>query len=126
MLKLSLLTLGIAAAALGCYGSFEQAMKTEGSISYLVLAAPVVAAAAALVPYFAEAAWHRKHRLKAIVWALVLIPTAATAFFAAVERTHGAKAGVEAERAAARAAVARAEDALVDARANVAKAEADA
>jgi isoleucyl-tRNA synthetase len=126
MLKLSTLTLGVLAAALGCYGAFEQAMKTEGCISYLVLAAPVVAAAAAVVPYFAEAAWQRKHRLKAIVWTLVLIPCAATVFFAAAERVHNAKAGAEAERAAARAAAVRAEDALTDARAKASKAEADA
>lgn len=126
MLKFSLLTLGVVAAGLGCYGSYEHTMKLEGTMSYLVLAAPVVAGAAALIPYFAERAWQLRHRVKAILWMLILIPTAAVVFFTATERVHFAKAGSMAEREAARSSLTRAEAALADASAKTAQAEADA
>jgi hypothetical protein len=118
MMKASLLTIGTLAAALGCWGAFEYALKLEGCISYLALAAPVVAAASALIPFYAERAWQAKHRFKALVWIAVLIPTAATMFFAAAERVHVAKAGAEAERAAIRSAVERAVTVLDEAKAS--------
>lgn len=123
MLKASILTIGFAAAALGCYGAYEQALKTDGG--YLTIAAPVVALAAALVPYFAERAWKARQRVKCLVWWLVLIPVAATLFFATAERVHFAKAGAEAERSAQRSAVDRAQRSLDDARAQLASAEFD-
>src|SRR5262245_15241589 len=98
MVKFSLIILGILASALGCWGSFEQALKLEGVVSYLCLAAPVVSGAAALIPFYAERSWQMRHRLKALVWVIVLVPTGATVFFAAAERVHQAKAGTEAER----------------------------
>ena len=124
MLKASILTIGFGAAALGCYGAYEQALKTDGG--YLVIAAPVVALAAALVPYFAERAWKAKQKVKALIWWLVLIPVAATLFFATAERVHFAKAGAETERSAQRAAVARADRTFEDARVAVVSAEFDA
>ncbi len=124
MMKLSILSIGFAAAALGCYGSYEQALKTDGG--YLVIAAPVVALAAALVPYFAERAWQARHTIKSLLWWLVLVPVGATLFFATAERVHTAKAGAEAERTAQRAAVTRAEATLADARRSADAAEADA
>lgn len=124
MLKASILTIGFAAAALNCYGAYEQALKTDGG--YLTIAAPVVALSAALVPYFAERSWKAKHRFKSLIWWLVLIPVAATLFFATAERVHFAKAGAETERSAQRAAVARAEQTLADARVTVVSTEFDA
>lgn len=126
-MKFSLLTLGTIAAGLGCYGAFEHALKLEGgSINYLVLAAPVVGAAAALCAYYAECCWRERHWFKAVLWTLVLIPTAATVFYAAAERVHALKAGAHAERIAARSAVTRAELALTEAKAKATQAEADA
>lgn len=124
MLKLSILTIGFGAAALGCYGAYEQALKTDGG--YLTIAAPVVALAAALVPYFAERAWKARQRVKSLIWWLVLIPVAATLFFATAERVHFAKAGAEAERSAQRSAVDRANRSLEDARVALVSAEFDA
>jgi hypothetical protein len=126
MLKFSLLTLGAIAAGLGCYGAYEYTLRLEGTMSYLVLAAPVVAGAAALIPYYAERLWQAKHRIKALLWMLILIPTAATVFYSATERVHYAKAGAEASRSAAHTNVTRAEAAVADAKAKVVKAEADA
>src|ERR1043166_8835774 len=114
MLKASILTIGFAAAALGCYGAFEQALKTDGG--YLLFAAPVVALAAALIPFFADRCWKAKQRFKCLVWWLVLIPVSPFMFFAVAERVHLATAGAEAERNAQRAAVIRAEQTLTDAR----------
>lgn len=124
ILKICILLAGITAAAIGCYGAYEQADHISGG--YLVVAAPVVAGASALIPYFAERAWQAGHRFKGVVFALVLIPAAATVFFAAAERVHSAKAGAEAERAALRQAIGRASQAHQEARAKADKAEADA
>lgn len=119
-----LILAGIVAAAIGCYGAWEQADHVSGG--YLVIAAPVVAGASALIPYFAERAWQAGHRFKGIVFALVLIPAAATVFFAAAERVHASKAGAEAERAALRQAIGRASQAHQEAKAKADKAEQDA
>lgn len=118
------LTIGLAAGALGCYGAYEMACKTDGG--YLIIAAPVVAAAAALIPYLAESAWRAGQRVKSLALWLVLIPAAAVVFFGAAERVHTAKAGAEAERAAMHSAVTRAGAALTQARAKADKAEVDA
>lgn len=123
-LKWSLIGIGATCAGIGCYGAFEQSAATNGG--YLMIAAPVVALASAIVPYFAEQAWAAGHRLKGVLLALVLIPAAATVFYAAAERVHLAKAGAEAERASMRSAVTRSEHGLEDAKASVAKAETDA
>lgn len=117
--KFSMLALGAAAAVLGGYGAFEYAAKLEGSTtSYLTLAAPLIAGVAALAPYYAEEAWKARHRLKALIWVITLVPAAATVFFAAAERVHHAKAGAAAERTAIHAAVARAGTALAEAKAS--------
>lgn len=123
-LKGSLIALGTLAALIGCYGAYEQSASINGG--YLMIAAPVVALASAVIPYFAEQAWAAGHRFKGVILALILIPAAATVFYAASERVHLAKAGAEAERAALRAAVALAERALEDAKTAAARADADA
>jgi hypothetical protein len=124
--KATALLFGVVAAAIGCYGAYDYAFTLEGHVSYLVVAAPVVAVAAAFAPWFAEQAWQGGHRVKAVLWCLVLIPTAATVFFAATERVHNAKAGAEAERQASRGAVALAAQALRTAERKLDAAEADA
>lgn len=122
--KYALIVLGTVAAGIGCYGAYEQSAATNGG--YLMIAAPVVAGASALIPYFVERCWQAGHRFKALVFALVLIPAAATVFFAAAERVHAAKSGAEAERAALRQAIGRASQAHQEAQAKATKAEADA
>lgn len=122
--KWSLLALGTLAAGIGCYGAYEQSAAIHGG--YLMVAAPVVAGASALIPFFVERTWQAGHRIKALVFALILIPAAATVFFAAAERVHSAKAGAEAERAALRQAIGRASQAHLEAQAKASKAEADA
>jgi hypothetical protein len=111
---------------LGCYGSFEFAYKLEGGLSYLVLAAPLIAATAALIPPIAEMIWRGGHTLKALLWWAVLLPAAAVVFFSAAERVHTAKAGAEAERSALRSAASRAEVTLTRAEAELVKARAAA
>src|SRR5262245_23834314 len=94
--------LGLSCAGLGSYGAFEFAQKLEGAISYLVIAAPVVAVAAALIPPIAEATWRAGGYVKALLWWAVLIPAGAVVFYSAAERVQDAKAGAEAERGAFR------------------------
>jgi hypothetical protein len=55
VIRLGALALGLTCTGLGCYGAFEFAYKLEGEVTYLVLAAPVIAATAALIPPIAEA-----------------------------------------------------------------------
>ena len=107
------IVLGLAAAALDAYGAFELAKQAEGgAVTYLVITAPVIAIAAVLIPLIAEGCWNSGARIKALLWWLVFIPAAATAFYATAERWHLAKATAEAERAAYRSAAARAKEKL--------------
>ena len=118
--------IGLTCVGLGCYGAFEFAHKLQGTITYLVLAAPVVALTAALIPLIAEATWRSGAYVKALLWWGALVPAAAVVFYSACERVHTAKAGGEAERAALRSATARADDALTAAKAEYAMAQAEA
>lgn len=110
-------------AGIGCYGAYEYAHKLEGTVSYLVISAPVVAATAALIPPIAEQLWYDRQWVKALLLWAVLVPCAATVFFASAERVHLAKAGAEAERLSRRNAVERAMKEYLEA--NKAAAEAD-
>lgn len=129
LLKTSLLLLGLAAAGLNCYGAFEQGLLLDkGSMSYMTIAAPVIAFGALFIPYFAECAWKAGQPIKTLLWVLVLVPTVATVFYAGAERVHNAKAGLIAENRAQAIAVSRAEktlDELKEARNRAEKAAAD-
>src|SRR5262249_43057364 len=118
--------IGLTCAGLGCYGAFEFAHKLEGALTYLVVASPVVALTAALIPPLAEATWRGGGRLKAVLWWIALVPAAAVVFFSSSERDPRAKAGAQAERDALRGAASRAQAALTKAEAELAKARADA
>lgn len=118
--------IGIGLAGLGAWGAYEYALRLEGQVTYLVIAAPLVALMAALIPPLAERTWRAGHRFLATLWWLALIPAAAMVFLAVAERTHYAKAGASAERSAVQAARNRAEEALRDARSVHAKAQAEA
>jgi hypothetical protein len=110
--------LGVAAAGIGCYGAWEYALKLERSVSYLVVAAPVVAGAAALCPVIAHWSWADKQRIKAILWWLLPLPlAAAVVFFSAAERVHVAKAGEEAVRSSLSRAAERSRKNLEEAQA---------
>ena len=88
-------------------------MKLEGNaVTYLVLAAPVIAGAATIIPVLAEATWRERAYLKSLLWWLALVPAGAVVFFSAAERVHVAKAGAQAERVALRSAASRAQVAL--------------
>lgn len=114
------LLVGLVAAAIGCFGAWEYALKLEGTVSYLAVAAPVIAGAAALCPVVAHWSWAAGERVRAILWWLLPLPlAAAVVFFSASERVHVAKAGAEAERQALVSAADRA-------RAELARAQADA
>jgi hypothetical protein len=125
--KLVALVLGLTTAALGMFGAFEFAKGLEGgTITYLVIASPVIAAAAAMIPPIAEASWHNGHRLKSVLWWLVLAPCAAVVFFSSAERVFVAKSGAQAERAALHSAVDRAKADLVTVKAEAKDATAKA
>ena len=124
--KVASMALGSVCASLGCYGAFEFAYRLEGSVSYLVIAAPVVALTAALIPPLAEATWRSGAYVKALIWWATLVPAGAVVFFAAAERVHVAKAGAQAERSALRSAASRAQAALTRSEASLAAARAEA
>ena len=126
-IRLGAVALGIACSGLGMYGAYEFALKLEGNtVTYIVLAAPVIAGAAAIIPVLAEATWRDGAYLKALLWWAVLVPAGAVVFFSAAERVHVAKAGAQAERDALRGAASRAQAALTKAEAELAKARAEA
>ena len=61
VVRLGALALGVVCSGLGMYGAFEFALKLEGNaVTYLVLAAPVIAGAAAIIPVLAEATWRER------------------------------------------------------------------
>ncbi len=124
LVKWSLISLGTVMAGIGCYGAYEQSASVDGG--YLMVAAPVVALASAVIPFFAEEAWRARHRVKSVIMWSILIPAAATVFFSASERVHLAKAGAEAQRQSMRSAVTLAERHLDEAKKAAARAEADA
>jgi hypothetical protein len=124
--RVASIILGVITALLGMYGAYTFGLKLEGGVSYLTIAAPVIAGAAALMPPLAEQAWRSKQYAKSFMWWAVLIPAAATVFFGAAERVHVAKAGAEAESSALRRAADRAAQDLSRAKQEAAKAEAEA
>ena len=125
-IRLSSLSLGLICTTLGCYGAYEFAHALEGRVTYLVLAAPVIAASAALIPPIAEATWRQGAPLKALLWWAAMVPAGAVVFFSSAERVHTAKAGAEAERGAYRSAADRAREALTKATAKFDAARAEA
>src|SRR5262245_36874588 len=124
--RLGALALGISCAGLGAFGAYEFTHRLEGEVTYLVLAAPLIAVAAAFIPPLAETTWRSGHPLKATLWWLVLVPAGAVVFFSAAERVHVAKAGAQAERDAFRGALSRAQAALTKREMELAKARAEA
>jgi hypothetical protein len=116
VVRLGALALGLVCSCLGMYGAVEFAMKLEGgAVTYLVLAAPVIAGAAASIPVLAEATWRDRAYFKALLWWAALVPAGAVVLFSAAERVHVAKAGVQAERLALRSQASRAQAALTKA-----------
>lgn len=109
--------IGAGLAVLGCYGVYEYALKLEGGqVTYLVIAAPVVALTAAIIPPMAEDQWRRGAVAKSLLLWVALVPVLVVVFYAAAERVHAAKAGQSAEVVALKAAATRAEGELQDAR----------
>jgi hypothetical protein len=68
VIRLGALALGVSCAGLGAFGAYEFALRLEGGVSYLVLAAPLIAVTAALIPPIAEETWRSGHPLKALLW----------------------------------------------------------
>jgi hypothetical protein len=124
--RLGALALGFSCAGLGAFGAYELAHRLEGEVTYLVLAAPLIAVAAALIPPIAETSWRSGYPLKALLWWAVLVPAGAVVFFASSERVHVAKAGAQAERVALRSVASRAQVALTKSEASLAQARAEA
>jgi hypothetical protein len=108
------------------FGAYEFAHTLEGGVSYLVLAAPLIAISAAFIPPIAEATWRARGKLKAILWWVALIPTGAVVFFSVAERVHVAKAGAQIERSALRSVAVRAKASLTKAEAELATPKTDA
>jgi leucyl-tRNA synthetase len=118
--------IGLGAGILGCFGAYEYALKLEKDvITYLVIAAPLVAIMATLIPPLAEHCWREGEHFKSIIWWSSLIPVAALIFLSAAERVHMAKANQSAEIQAKQSAVVRAYTALEEAKAELKLVEAD-
>jgi hypothetical protein len=101
-----------------CYGQFDYVVRLDG-FSYLAVASPLAPAIAALSLPFAERAKAAKQYLKALALGLAFVLAGWTVVSTMSERIHDAKAGNEAERSASHSAAARADAALVVAKAEL-------
>jgi hypothetical protein len=110
--------LGGAIVGAECYGQFDYVVRLDG-FRYLAVASPLAPAIAALSLPFAERAKAAKQYLKALALGLAFVLAGWTVVSTMSERVHDAKAGNEAERLASHTAAARAETALVAAKAEL-------
>lgn len=118
--------MGVGATALSAYAAMSHAITLENSISYLVVAAPMIAISAALIPPVAESLWRRGHRLKAACWLIALIPATLVVFSSATTRIHDANDVAQASRTSAERAARRAEEDRTTAKARLFAATAQA
>lgn len=122
------IVLGLVCTALGCWAAYIFGKKLDGGeLSYLALAAPVVAGAAGLIPVFGELSWKAKQYFKSTLWWLILIPVGYTVATVTADRVQTAQAPAQAERQAHANAAARAKAKLtaLEAEAKTAKVAAD-
>ena len=84
------ITLGTAATGLSAYGVYEYAQASEQT-GYLLVAAPFIAASAALIPILVELHWRAGHITKALAFSVFLVPAAILVFASVAERVHYAK-----------------------------------
>lgn len=126
MMKYLLISLGVTATVLSAWGAWEHQHAIEGRIGYLTLAAPLVAATAALIPLMVERYLLIKQYVKAAAWGAVLVPVAALIFLVVAERVHTQKAAAQATRDAAKAHVARLVVEYEEAKRSAARASGDA
>jgi hypothetical protein len=115
LVRATALAVGVAAASVGCYAAYEFAAKMDGG--YLMVAAPIVAAAAALIPCYFEIAFRDRQWVRGFALLAVWLGCAAVVFYSATERNHDAKAGAEAERSSLRLIADRAQTELTNAKA---------
>ncbi len=115
--------LGATSAAIGGFAAYDYAVKLEGgTVSYLVIAAPVVATSAAILPIIVERAWMSGEYIKGFVTSLLIIPAMATVYLSTVERLETVKSPHYAQSAAAQSAIERASVAVEQARSAYSKA----
>lgn len=82
--------LGTLATGLSAYGVYEYGQASDQT-GYLLIAAPFIAASAALIPILVELHWRAGHIIKALAFAVFLVPAAILVFASVAERVHYAK-----------------------------------
>ena len=90
--------MGVGATGISAYAATSHAFALEESISYLVVAAGMIAVSVTIIPPAVETLWRRGHRLKAGCWILALVPAATVVFTSAATRVHDANEAARAER----------------------------
>lgn len=86
--RLAAIGIGVILIGLDARGAYEYALKAEaGSVSYLVLAAPIIALTAGLLPILVGNAFKSRQHLKAIFLFVAFLFAGAVVFLAALERT---------------------------------------
>lgn len=108
--------LGCGIGGLNAWAAWEFYLRVEGSITYLVIAAPVLALAVNIIPPVARVAWSRDPMMAAAM--LLAIPLCAWFLFStSAERLHQTKAAQSAKNTAVVLASTRAEAELKEAKA---------
>jgi len=114
--RLAAIGIGVILIGLDARGAYEYALKAEsGTVSYLVLAAPVIALTAGLLPILAGQALKRRQHLQAIYLFVAFLFAGAVVFLAALERTAAVHQSAATGRLAHNARVADAKAELVKA-----------
>lgn len=88
---------GVAAGAVAAYGAWEYMLRIEGSVTYLVIAVPIIAFMGLFVPSIAEWHWKREETFKTIFWLGSLVAVLAVVFLNNAERLERSKAAMSAE-----------------------------
>jgi len=118
--------IGLALMGLDAFGSWEAQLKEAGQVTYIVLAAPVIATAACFLLLLAERARSEGHPWKAAALVVAFLFAGSVVVMAALERTAGAQDRALATRQTANQPVTLARGALKSAEQALAKAEAAA
>lgn len=117
---------GVALAGTDTWSNVEFILQSEKGLTSLVAAVPVASVAAMLALPAARMAWRAKKRFEAILLGVVLVAATTFSLSATLDRTSQTREAQMAERRSSNMAATLARQSLEDAKADVARFEAEA
>ena len=125
-LAIAALGTGVALAGTDTWSNVEFILQSEKGLTSLVAAVPVASVAAMLALPAARMAWRAKKRFEAILLGVVLVAATTFSLSATLDRTSQTREAQMAERRSSNMAATLARQSLEDAKADVARFEAEA